>query len=111
MKILQYFCGMEQQENNIYQQIIAGIYQLINGEGGCGRVVGMSVDNDDNAIIVQHIEMSDRFRQSLMDNINEQISEWRVNPFTNIATEEKDKIKFYLLPEEEIEKAYKQQSL
>lgn len=91
MKILQYFCGMEQQENNIYQQIIAGIYQLINGEGGCGRVVGMSVDNDDNAIIVQHIEMSDRFRQSLMDDINEQISEWRVNPFTNIATEEKTK--------------------
>lgn len=102
---------MEQQENNLYQQIIAGIYQLVNGEGGGNRIVGMSVDSDDNAIIVQHVEMSEHFRQSLMDDIKEQISEWRVNPFSEITPEGKDKMKFWLLPENEIEKAYMQQSL
>ena len=61
--------------------------------------------------MAKHIEMSDRFRQSLMDDINEQIAEWRVNPFSEITPEGKDKMKFWLLPENEIEKAYKQQSL
>ena len=55
--------------------------------------------------------MSEHFRQSLMDDIKEQISEWRVNPFSEITPEGKNKIKFWLLPENEIEKAYKQQSL
>lgn len=102
---------MLKQENNIYQQILTGIYQLVNGEGGGNRIVGMAVDNDDNAIIVQHVEMSEEFRQSLLDEIREQLAEWRVNPFSDIDAEGKDKIKFYLLPEDEIEKAYKRQSL
>ena len=33
-------------QENIFQQIVFGIRQLVNGEGGSGRIMDMSVDAD-----------------------------------------------------------------
>ena len=59
-------------QENIYQQIVFGIRQLVNGEGGSGRIIDMSVDADNNAIVVELAEMTDSFREALMDDIHEQ---------------------------------------
>ena len=93
-------------KENIYQQIVFGIRQLVNGEGGSGRIMDMSVDEDNNAIVVVLAEMTDSFRKSLVDEINEQLSAWRVNPFKDVAYEVKNKLVFYLLPDSEVEKAF-----
>lgn len=57
-------------QENIYQQIVFGIRQLVNGEGGSGRIIDMSVDADNNAIVVELAEMTDSFREALMDDIH-----------------------------------------
>jgi hypothetical protein len=93
-------------QENIYQQIIFGIRQLVNGEGGSGRIMDMSVDADHNAIVVELAEMTDSFREALMDDVNEQLSDWRVNPFKDVAYEGKNKLVFYLLPDRVVEKAF-----
>lgn len=94
-------------QENIYQQIIYGIRQLVNGEGGSGRIMDMSVDADNDAIVVELAEMTDSFREALMDDIHEQLSAWRVNPFKEIVYEGKNKLIFYLLPDREVERAFK----
>lgn len=93
-------------QENIYQQIVFGIRQLVNGEGGLGRIIDMSVDADNNAIVVELAEMTDSFREALMDDIHEQLSAWRVNPFKEIVYEGKNKLIFYLLPDREVERAF-----
>lgn len=93
-------------QENIYQQIVFGIRQLVNGEGGSGRIIDMSVDADNNAIVVELAEMTDSFREALMDDIHEQLSAWRVNPFKEIVYEGKNKLIFYLLPDREVERAF-----
>ena len=82
-------------QENIYQQIVFGIRQLVNGEGGSGRIIDMSVDADNNAIVVELAEMTDSFREALMDDIHEQLSAWRVNPFKEIVYEGKNRLIFY----------------
>jgi hypothetical protein len=93
-------------QENIYQQIVFGIRQLVNGEGGSGRIMDMSVDADNNAIVVELAEMTDSFREALMDDIHEQLSAWRVNPFKEVAYEGSHKLIFYLLLDRKVEKAF-----
>jgi divalent metal cation (Fe/Co/Zn/Cd) transporter len=93
-------------QENIYQQIVFGIRQLVNGEGGSGRIMDMSVDADNNAVVVELAEMTDSFREALMDDIHEQLSAWRVNPFKEVAYEGSHKLIFYLLLDRKVEKAF-----
>lgn len=91
----------------IYQQIVFGIRQLVNGEGGSGRIVDMSVDAGNNAIVVELAGMSDAFRADLMADMNEQLAAWRVNPFKEVCYEGKNKLMFYLLPDAEIDHSFR----
>jgi len=91
----------------IYQQIVFGIRQLVNGEGGSGRIVDMSVDAGNNAIVVELAGMSDAFRADLMADMNEQLAAWRVNPFKEVCYEGENKLMFYLLPDAEIDHSFR----
>jgi UDP-N-acetylglucosamine transferase subunit ALG13 len=91
----------------IYQQIAHGIRELINGEGGSGRILNMEADTGSNAIVVELAEMSKNFQNTLIEEVKENLTEWRINPFDNIVYEGNQKLVFYLKDEDEILKTYR----
>ena len=93
----------------IYQQIAYGIRELVNGEGGSGRILSIKADTGNNAIVVELAEMSKNFQSTLIEEVKENLTEWRINPFDNIVYEGNQKLVFYLKDEDEILKTYRNQ--
>jgi hypothetical protein len=93
----------------IYQQIAHGICGLVDGEGGSGRILSMEADSNNNAIVVELAEMSKVFQDALIEEIKEDLTEWRINPFEDIVYDGNQKLVFYLKDEDEILKAYRNQ--
>jgi hypothetical protein len=93
----------------IYQQIAHGIRGLVDGEGDSGRILSMEADARNNAIVVELAEMSKVFRDALIEEIKEDLTEWRINPFEDIVYDGNQKLVFYLKDEDEILKAYRNQ--
>lgn len=94
---------------SVYQQIAYGIRELVEGEGSSGRILGMEVDSVNNAIVIELAEMSKAFQNTLIEEIKENLKDWRVNPFTEVVYEGNQKLVFYLKDEDQILKTYKSQ--
>ena len=94
---------------SVYQQIAYGIRELVEWEGSSGRILGMEVDSVNNAIVVKLAEMSKAFQNTLIEEIKEDLKDWRVNPFTEVVYEGNQKLVFYLKDEDQILKAYRSQ--
>jgi len=69
----------------------------------------MEVDSVNNAIVVKLAEMSKAFQNTLIEEIKEDLKDWRVNPFTEVVYEGNQKLVFYLKDEDQILKAYRSQ--
>jgi len=53
--------------------------------------------------------MSKVFQDALIEEIKEDLTEWRINPFEDIVYDGNQKLVFYLKDEHEILKAYRNQ--
>lgn len=95
----------------LFAQMLKGITELVNGEGGNNRIKNVSVDACGNAVRVELLDMNRNFLLSLVDEIRESAAQWRVNPFSSIVYEGNNVLSFNLKPIEEIEHLYSQNRL
>lgn len=96
---------------DIYGQMLIGITQLVNGEGGSGRLNGLVLSDDGSAIIAELNDVPHDFLPALLSEMQEEVMMWRVNPFTNISYDDDQHIRFSLKPDDEIERLYKQSQI
>ncbi|MDD7336395.1 MAG: hypothetical protein SO442_02880 [Prevotella sp.] len=96
---------------DFYGQMLIGIAQLVNGEGGSGRLSGLALDDNGTAIIAGLNDVPHDFLPALLSEMQEEVTMWRVNPFTNISYDDDQHIRFSLKPDDEIERLYKQSQI
>lgn len=96
---------MRVKEDRIILQLYDGIAELVNGEYDSSRMVDFNFDDKD-IIRVTLVPSSPAFRETLLREIHENLSRWRVNPFINVFYDEENRLVFNLRPYDEIKKAY-----
>lgn len=97
---------MNKNEDDIMLQIVNGIAEAVNGEGFEETVMeDISMDGD-GSVTVQLADMPGSMLASLVAEINERVSLWRVNPFEMIDYQMGGKLIFHLKPMEVIRTLY-----
>ena len=95
----------------LYAQMFAGIAELINGEGGGGRLQGLTLNEECTAVIAELRAETPAFLTSLLEEIKDEVRQWRVNPFNGIALTDNRHLEFTLKPDNEIERLYREAGL
>ena len=96
---------------DFYGQMLIGIAQLVNGEGGSDRLSGLALDDNGTAIIAGLNDVTHDFLPALLSHLQDQVTTWRVHPFTNISYDADQHIRLSPKPDDEIERLYKQSQI